>query len=193
MSLQEALSVVSDDQSMFSNTYVTKSNAIVTSPHSNHILTTPGHKPKQAVIASPTNEGHVWTSCVQEQRMKQELEQPTAGGPDGLPAPQVSRGEPESPLDCSVAKPRQQPPPHGGPPGAISAEPTQAAPPYPCPPQPYMATTGSTPEERSASAGTTGRSPPPNVTTNEKRVIVPAGECKSSQHAGSITGNTRIH
>ncbi|XP_041470282.1 transcriptional regulator Erg-like isoform X1 [Lytechinus variegatus] len=174
----EALSVVSDDQTLFENTYrdVNKSNTIVSSPQSsNHILTTPVHKPKLSVVASPSNESHIWSSCVQDQRMKQEIEQPTAGAHDGLPPPQVSRGEPESPLDCSVAKPRQQPPPHGAPPGAINAEPTQAAPPYPsCPPQPYLGNTGSTPEERSASAGTTGRSPPPNVTTNEKRVIVPA-------------------
>ncbi|XP_030834090.1 Friend leukemia integration 1 transcription factor-like isoform X3 [Strongylocentrotus purpuratus] len=173
----EALSVVSDDQTLFENTYreVNKSNTIVSSPHSTHILTTPVHKPKLSVVASPTNESHIWSSCVQDQRMKQEIEQPTSGAHDGLPGPQVSRGGPESPLDCSVAKPRQQPPPHGAPQGTINAEPTQAAPPYPsCPPQPYLGTTGSTPEERSASAGTTGRSPPPNVTTNEKRVIVPA-------------------
>ncbi|XP_071488453.1 transcriptional regulator Erg-like isoform X2 [Diadema antillarum] len=170
--MQEALNVVSDDQSMFDNTYVTKTNTIVASPPTSSILVTSGQKPKHAVIASPTNEAPIWSSCVQEQRMKQEIEQPSAGGHDGLPAPQVTRGEPESPLDCSVAKPRQ--PPHGGAAGAINAEPSQAAPPYPCPPQPYIGTTGSTPEERSASAGTTGRSPPPNVTTSEKRVIVPA-------------------
>ncbi|XP_071959333.1 transcriptional regulator Erg-like isoform X2 [Antedon mediterranea] len=59
-----------------------------------------------------------------------------------------ARVDSESPLDCSVGK-RQG-----------MSEP-QPAPPYPCPP--FTATT----EERP-------RSPPPNVTTTEKRVIVPA-------------------
>ncbi|XP_033096769.1 transcriptional regulator Erg-like isoform X3 [Anneissia japonica] len=59
-----------------------------------------------------------------------------------------ARVDSESPLDCSVGK-RQG-----------MTEP-QTAPPYPCPP--YTATAEDRP-----------RSPPPNVTTSEKRVIVPA-------------------
>ena len=90
--------------------------------------------------------------------MKQEVDH---GHESALQQGGVTRVEPaESPLDCSVNKRGAQP--NGG--AAGLAEASQAAPPYQCPPYP-----GAEPER-------TRTSPPPNVTTNEKRVIVPAGK-----------------
>ena len=94
-----------------------------------------------------------WSQCRQDiTRMKQEVDH----GHESVQQA-VTRVEPaESPLDCSVNK-------RGQPQGL--AEASQAAPPYQCPPY-----TGAEPERTRTSPA------PPNVTTNEKRVIVPAGK-----------------
>ncbi|XP_022093097.1 transcriptional regulator Erg-like isoform X2 [Acanthaster planci] len=178
----EALSVVSEDQSMFEGTYqhhhqeVPKTSAVssaVSPHHHTTALQSAVPKPKLSPQSSPVvdhsntlpspqqqqqqqqpqpqPQQQQWVQCRQQEiRMKQEPDHGSHGHEAGSIGGRVV--EAESPLDCSVTK-RQ---PHG-----TMTEATQAAPPYPCPPYP-------------GSESDRARSPPPNVTTNEKRVIVPA-------------------
>ncbi|XP_033641632.1 transcriptional regulator Erg-like [Asterias rubens] len=154
----EALSVVSEDQSMFENSYQhhhqEPPKPIVVSsvsPHSSASLQSVIPKPRQSPSPQDLAAPPQWNQCRQQEiRMKQEPDHVAHGHDAGTIGRVV---EAESPLDCSVSK-RQQP--HGA-----MSEASQAAPPYPCPPYP-------------GSESDRARSPPPNVTTNEKRVIVPA-------------------
>ncbi|XP_071806443.1 transcriptional regulator Erg-like isoform X3 [Asterias amurensis] len=121
------------------------------SPHSSASLQSVIPKPRQSPSPQDLAAPPQWNQCRQQDiRMKQEPDHVAHGHDAGTIGRVV---EAESPLDCSVSK-RQQP--HGA-----MSEASQAAPPYPCPPYP-------------GSESDRARSPPPNVTTNEKRVIVPA-------------------
>ncbi|XP_077986026.1 transcriptional regulator Erg-like isoform X2 [Glandiceps talaboti] len=129
----EALSVVSDDQSLFDNQYHQHSppRNVTISPSG---TATPSHN-----STSKLHHDQQWT-CIGQTKMKREME--TTVNSTG-----------ESPLDCSVAKRQRM---------VTNTSMSSVGSEFACPSYPHHR------DQRPVSP------PPPNMTTNERRVIVPA-------------------
>ncbi|XP_071841689.1 transcriptional regulator Erg-like isoform X4 [Apostichopus japonicus] len=161
-------------------------------------VTSQDHQP---VIQQGPHNPNRWNSNYQQEQqqpiMKQEVLDPSHSGHDTTtPSPAMGQHHPggrmgaESPLDCSVTKPRPQ---NMGPvtaatqnsvvsrpqvtcsmAGGAMSEPTQAAPPYPCQPPQYGTDMSGQVTQAAASGDRAAQQENTSTDGNDKRVIVPA-------------------
>lgn len=206
--VKESLLVSDDHQSLFQNSeYINQDIKPVTAPPPQPVddkskvlpLSTSQSIPvtsqsPQPVVQPGQHDPSRWNSNYQQETpiMKQEILDPTHAAHDTTaPSPAMSQHHPggrmgaESPLDCSVTKPRPQignsvtmstvvsrPQVTCSITGGAMTEPTQAAPPYSCPQSYGSEITG---QMNATNMGERTRQPETTATDgNDKRVIVPA-------------------